>query len=331
MRATNRHHPSIALSKAARILAAAVLTVSLFGGTTSAADSRAYSVSLSTPTSVSAGGATKIDIDVVSTDNQTIANMHLSVPQLGGPALPAGVTVTAVFGADAFRCSPPTTAGLSCNLGNFAGLGERHLSILVSVPASWTGGALTITASAETNNENGQNLQVEDADTSVTPSAFSANGITTYNLTGPAGTSPLGSPGAGNLRTQVNLLLNNGGVGNAIAIVEGTTTSQPSYCVTLKLTCQLDFADVTVNGGAAVTPYLETTLTATVTNKYSLKKAFVIHVLANGNVETGFPIYNVPASTCAGHPNLVPCADFSQAGNVVTIVVHTFGNGKFGF
>jgi hypothetical protein len=308
-----------------------MLALSVLAGPVTAADSRDYSVTVSTPTPVSAGGVTKFDITVDSDDNQTIANMHLSVPAMGG-SLPAGVTITTVFGPDAALCSPPTAAGLSCNLGNFAGNAERHISVLASVAASVAGGTvLTFTASAETNNENGSNLQVEPGSASVTALAFDANAITTFNLTGQAGTSTLGSPGAGNLHSRVNLLQNNGGVGNAIAIVEGSSATQPAYCVSLKLTCQPDFVDLTVNGGAAVTPYLETTLVAVVPNKYNLKKAFVIHVLENGTVETGFPLFNTQATSCVAHPDLVPCADFSQVGNVVTITVHTFGNGRMGY
>ena len=318
-------------ARAAGMLAAAMLALSVLAAPASAANSRVYSVTVSTPTPVSAGGVTKFDITVDSNDNQTIANMHLSVPGIGN-SLPTGVTITTVFGPDAALCSPPTAAGLSCDLGNIAANGERHISVLASVAASVAGGTvLTFTASAETNNENGSNLQVERGSASVTALAFNANAITTFNLSGQAGTSALGSPGAGNLHTRVNLLQNNGGAGNAIAIVEGTNTTQPAYCVSLKLTCQLDFADITVNAGATVTPYLETTLVANVTSKYSVKKAFVIHVLSNGTVETGFPLFNSQATSCVANPNLVPCADFSLVNNVLTITVHTFGNGKFSY
>lgn len=318
-------------ARAAGLLAATMLAMSVLAAPVTAANSRDFSVTLSTPTPVSAGGVTKVDIAVDSDDNQTIANVHLSVPALGG-SLPAGVTITTVFGPDAALCSPPTAAGLSCALGNIAGNGERHISVLASVDASVAGGTvLTFTASAETNNENGSNLQVEQGSSAVTALAFDANAITTFNLTGQAGTSALGSPGAGNLHTRVNLLQNNGGAGNAIAIVEGSSATQPAYCVSLKLTCQPDFVDLTVNDGAAVTPYLETTLVAVVPNKYNLKKAFVIHVLADGTVESGFPLFNTQATSCVAHPDLVPCADFSQVGNVVTITVRTFGNGRMGY
>ena len=319
-------------TRAAVVLAAGMLAMSMLAGPVSAADSRDFSVTVSTPTPASQGAATKFDILVDSDDNQTIANVHLSVPAIG-QTWPSNLTITAVFGPNASMCAPTNGTSLSCDLGNIASLGTRNISIIATV-ASGTpvGSTITVSASAETNNENGSNQQVEpDTSDPLQVLAFNANSVTTANISGQAGTSTLGSPGAGNLHTRVNLLQNNGGAGNAIAIVEGTTATQPTYCVSLKLTCQLDFADVTVNAGAAVTPYLETTLVATVPNKYNLRKAFVIHVLANGSVETGFPLFNSAATSCIAHPNLVPCADFSQSGSVVTITVHTFGNGKFNY
>jgi hypothetical protein len=48
-------------------------------------------------------------------------------------------------------------------------------------------------------------------------------------------------------------------------------------------------------------------------------------------VEAGFPLFNSSATSCDAHPDLVPCADFSLANNVLTITVHTFGNGKFNY
>ncbi len=136
-----------------------------------------------------------------------------------------------------------------------------------------------------------------------------------------------------NLKTTLRLLQDNDGNGNVVVIKEGNNGKiQPTYCVTLKLTCQPDFTDLTVNAGNAVTPYLETILTAKVPSSYSLKKAFVIHILADGiTVEPGFPLFNNPATSCAAHPALVPCADFALANGIVTITVHTTGNGKMNY
>ena len=100
----------------------------------------------------------------------------------------------------------------------------------------------------------------------------------------------------------------------------------------LKLTCQPDFVDLTVNAGNKVTPYLETILTAKVPTSYSLKKAFVIHILAEGTtVEQGFPLFNNPATSCAAHPALVPCADFALSNGIVTSPSTRTADGKINY
>jgi hypothetical protein len=106
--------------------------------------------------------------------------------------------------------------------------------------------------------------------------------------------------------------------------------------VNLKLTCQPDFTDITVNGGSSVGPYLETILTAQVPKSYNIKKAFVLHILGDGTVDPLFPLYNplynTTGKSCAATPTTpapIPCADFSITKDyVLTIKIHTSGNGR---
>jgi hypothetical protein len=332
MHATSENRRMRARRKAIVIFTATVMVLSMFGGAVQAANSRDFTVTLSDPTPVSAGGATKFDVVVDSDDNQTIANVHLSVPATS-QTWPGGVTISTVFGPDASMCAPSNGTSLSCDFGNIAGFGTRTISIVVNVAETLPAGDITFSASAETNNENGANLQVESGTATAEVQAFNDNTVSTFNLGGPVSTSPLGTGGAGNLQTTINLLQNNGGNGNVVQVSEGTDAVQPAYCVALKLTCQPDFTEVAVNAGSAVSPYLETVLTANVPKSYNVKKAFVIHVLDNGTVETGFPLFNEASTSCAAHPSLVPCADFSlsKANNVLTIVLHTFGNGRMSY
>jgi len=333
MRATAKNHRSSTWRKLSGVIAASILALTVLGGTVQAADSREFSTTVGNPTAASQGGVTKFDVTVQSGDNQTIANVVLKVPG-AGTTLPAGTSIVGAFGPDAGACSVANGA-LSCDLGNLAAYDGRQVSVLASVATSVpVGNTITFTASAETNNENGSNRQIEFG-TSGTLSVvqFSADSITTFGLIGPAGTSGLDKPGAGNLSTTVNLLQDNGGKGNSIIIAEATNSTQPSYCVTLKLTCQPDFTDVTVNAGEPVSPYLETTLTAKVPKSYNIKKAFVIHVLSDGvTVEDGFPLYNKSATSCDANPDLVPCADFSLSKDgILKVTVHTATNGKFSY
>jgi len=313
---------------------AAALALSVIGGgAATAANSRIFSVAVGNPTAVSQGGATKFDVTVQSGDNQTIANVVLRIPTTG-QTWPTGLTISAVFGLNAAMCEPTDGVSLVCDFGNIAAFGSRRISVLANVAASVpAGNSITFTASAETNNENGSNVQImTGTSTPLVVLPFDANAVTTFNLGGKVSTSALGQAGAGNLQTTLNLLQNNGGNGNAILISEGTSSTQPTICVSLKLTCQPDFTEVTVNGGDAVSPYLETILTANVPKTYNIKKAFVIHLKSDGSLDTRFPLYNSSTTSCLANPGLVPCADFSLSKtNVLTVVVHSTGNGKFNY
>lgn len=337
MRANRTNRRLRVWRKLTGIATASVLAFSVIGGSVQAADSRDFTVTVSNPTPASAGGSTKFDVTVDSDDNQTIANVVLRVPARG-TILPAGLAITAVFGDDKSLCPrPPYGSSLTCDFGNIAALGTRKISVLVSVDKEWPitlpAPTITFSASAETNNENGANVQVERGDSGpLTVLPFSENGVTTFNLGGPVSTSELGTFDAGNLKTTLNLIQDNGGNGNAVVIAESTNTTQPAYCVTLKLTCQPDFVDLTVNANADVSPYLETILTAKVPKTYNIRKAFVLHFKTNGTLDTGFPLYNVSATSCIANPTLVPCADFSLSKtNVLTITVHTTGNGRMNY
>ena len=336
---------SLPLPRVRRLVTATVVTsvvaLTMLGGAANAADSRDFTVTVGNPSKVSQGASTAFQVTVDSQDNQTIANVKLTIP--GIPVLdpahpnpapwPSALTITAVFGADSGNCTIAVDRhSVTCLVGNIAALGQKTVTVLAAVPSTVpVGNSIKFSASAETNNENGSNRQVETSPDSAALEvvASNANQVFTANQNGLVSTGALGT--GNNLQTTLNLLQDNGGKGNVIVIAEGSNGKiQPTYCVTLKVTCQPDFTDVTVNTGNTVTPYLETILTAKVPNSYSLKKAFIIHVLADGTtVDAGFPLFNSPTTSCVGHPERIPCADFSLAGGIVTITVHTDKNGKF--
>jgi hypothetical protein len=276
---------------------------------------------------------------VKSYDNQTISHVILSIPSVSAPTPDGLLTINTVYGANEDACGDWQKGDtiLTCDFGNFGAFGERSIAVVWDVAQSFdTSTTHVFTASVRTNeqlNPNGSNGQIYEATSGAAlVSSFSDNALATFNLGGPASTSPLGSGDAGNLQTTVNLLQNNGGNGNVVQVSEGTDGVQPAYCVARNLSCQPDFTVVSVNGGSAVSPYLETVLTAKVPKTYNVKKAFVIHVLDDGSVAPGFPLFNVESTSCAGHPTLVPCADFSLTKQgILTVVVHTATNGKFNY
>lgn len=181
MRATNGNHRRVSTwRRLAGIFGASVLALSVLGGTVQAADLRAFSVAVSTPTAASQGGATKFDVTVQSADNQTIANVILSIPA-AGQSWPAGLTITNVFGPNASMCSPSNGTSLRCDFGNISHFGSRSISVVASVAASVpVGNTITFSASAETNNENGSNCQVQSGTSGfLHVIAFDANSLTT--------------------------------------------------------------------------------------------------------------------------------------------------------
>ncbi|MEA2633043.1 MAG: hypothetical protein QOE66_3262, partial [Chloroflexota bacterium] len=182
------------------VVAAIGLTLSVLGGTAQAGNTRSFAVTVGVPTPVSGGGVTKFDVNVVSSDNQTIANVVLTVPA------PASTAIIGVFGTDAGMCPLITLPipTLRCDFGNISALGHRSISVLAKVdkPAS---GPITFSAVVETNNENGTNTQVEKDQSDVSVSAFSDNALLTFDLGGSESTSSLGTGSAGTLQTTLHL------------------------------------------------------------------------------------------------------------------------------
>lgn len=338
MRPTEGNRPARTWRKLSGLVVALVVGLSVLGGTVQAADSRKFSVIVGPPTPVSQGGVTKFDVTVDSDDNQTIANIVLSLPGVdttGAPnTWPPGVTISEVFGVPSGAVCSFTSTSATCDLGNFDALVSKTVSVLVNVPKTVSVDSLiTFSASAETNNENGTNNQVvTGTSTALNVIAFNANSLTTANKTGFVATSGFEVKGSGNLQTKVNPGEDTIGRGNAIFIGEGTNKKQPAYCTDLGLVCQSDFVNLTINDGLAARTYIETVLVAKVPGSYKLSDAFVIHFV-NDAVEVRFPIFFKDAATtaCADHPERVPCADFSLSNNIVTITVHTKTNGRMNY
>ncbi len=194
------------------VLSTAVsLALSILGtGAAIAADSRILYVGTGplpagngvlTPSTVTQGGTTRIDITVLSGDNQSIAHTNLFFPKVGTTLAP-GLTVSYVFGPNASSCSPTgavTTGATSvqCDFGSLAAGGSRTVSILVDVAAGFSATGELFTANVETNNENGSNSQVFAA----TSGAFAVDPSTnddlgTYAKPGHATRRPFGTTGA---------------------------------------------------------------------------------------------------------------------------------------
>ncbi|MEX1158580.1 MAG: hypothetical protein WEC79_06605 [Thermomicrobiales bacterium] len=266
------------------------------GGAALAADSRILYIGsgplpagngVLTPTAVTQGGTTRIDVTVLSGDNQNIAHTVLFFP-INGTSLASGLTVSYVFGSDASFCDPTGAASatsVQCDFGSLAAGASRTVSILVDVAGDFS--LLTptplFTANVETNNENGSNNQIFQATSesfAVDPSSdndlgtYVEPGLTTAQTVGTAG-----AQGAGNKLTTAVTFQPSQANGNLVSIAEALGTTFGFDCPS-GLNCQPDATTVDIDGGTGsfdTSPYLTWRLTAQVPKTFTLSKAFVAH------------------------------------------------------
>jgi hypothetical protein len=286
---------------------------------------------LLTFTQVTAGGSTNVDYVVHSYDNQNLTHAFLKLPSTT-VAQPDGLTVVTVYGTDKDSCSwvkGGTT--VSCDFQKLTPKKpDRSISVVWAVSPSFdTGRTPVFTASLQVNEEtnpNGTNAQVFQADSRTTPvEAGNANVTDTFLPPGQVdkqtfNTASLDTAGAGSLQTIVTVPA--GQTGRA-QVKDLNTTIDPFVCPS-GYVCQNDYASASVNSGANVTPFVEWTLNAVVPSTYKLQQAFVAHYKDNGDLDV--LLLNKQKDACTTLTK-VPCATFTQVGNVVTIYVRTKANG----
>jgi hypothetical protein len=298
------------------------------GGTALAGDSRILFIGsgplpagdgVLTPTAVSQGGTTKIDVTVLNGDNQNIANTVLYFPANGTDLAP-GLTVSYVFGPDSGSCTPTgatSAPSVQCAFGNLAAGTSRTVSILVDVAGDFSPPPATplFTANVETNNENGQNNQVfqatsgtfavdpatdDDLGTYVKPGITSAQTIGTSGAQGPANT----------LTTAVTFQPSQAN-GNLVQIAEESGT-EVNYLCPIGLDCQPDATTVDIDGGNAAfgnSPYLTWKLTAQVPKTFVLNKAFVAHYPTGSTVSDWQLFWSDKSGRCGSNPGATVAAN----------------------
>jgi hypothetical protein len=287
---------------------------------------------LLTFTPVTAGGATKVDYAVHSYDNQNLTHVFLNLPSATVPQA-AGLTVATVYGADAGSCT--WTAGgttVSCDFGKLTPRKpDRAITVVWNVAATFdTAQVPVFTASLQVNEEtnpNGTNVQVYQANSGTAQvEPGSANLVDTFIPPGQAkqtiSTSALGEVDAGSLSTAITVPANQSGT---VHLKDLNTSTDPFVCPA-GYVCQSDYSIAAIPSFSG--PYLEWTLTAIVPSTYRLQQAFVAHYFDDGSLDV--LLLNKQKDACKT-ANTVPCATFSQTGNVVTIYVRTKSNGGMRF
>jgi hypothetical protein len=272
-----------------------------------------------TPSTVTQGGTTRIDITVLSGDNQSIAHTNLFFPKVG-TTLAAGLTVSYVFGPDAASCSPTGeviggATSVQCDFGSLAAGGSRTISILVDVATGFSGTGALFTANVETNNENGSNSQVFEA----TSGAFAVAPATTNTLgtyAKPGRATPqtfgtTGAPGNANKLTTAVTFQTNTASGNLVQIAEALGTTF-GYVCPAGLTCQPDATTVDIddgNGDFSASPYLTWTLTAQVPKTFTLSKAFVAHYPTGSTTSDWQLFWSSKSDKCGANPGATVAAN----------------------
>ncbi len=307
-----------------------------------------------TPTAVTQGGATKIDVTVLNGDNQNIANTVLYFPVNGTPLAP-GLTVSYVFGPDAGFCTPTGAAAATsvrCDFGNLRAGASRTVSILVDVASNFPLTAATplFTVNVETNNENGSNSQVFQASSgSFAVQAPGSSLLGTYVKPGITQTQTLGTSGelgsANKLTTAVSFKPSQAN-GNLVQIVEESGVAVEYVCPA-GLVCQSEATTVDIDDGSgdfSASPYLTWQLTAQVPKTFTLSKAFVAHYPTGATASDWQLFWNTKTDKCGSNPGATLAAsgqcimsatlsrpDRTTGLATLTIVVLTDHNGGMRF
>ena len=240
------------------------------------------------PPAPAPANATMFQVEVLSTDNQTLAHTVLTInanyQNVAGLSLDPNVPFYAsdpTSPTDASFCSASGTT-ITCNFGNLAAGAHRTIAVVVDVASTYNiaGPTPLFFASVTTNNENGSNLQTFTADSGTFQvSAFNADQVNSFvppGQQGNLGTSPLGTTGAGNLSSTVGFKVTGAEI---VAVTDGTNLTLAYQCPP-GLTCQPDISQViTSSPSFSTSPYFTWTLTALVPKTYTLSKGFVAHYL----------------------------------------------------
>ncbi len=349
--------PSRTVSRVGILMAAGLLILAALPSAASAADTRilyvgdptltganpwAYQL---TPTPVSPGQQTRIDVLVKNFGKQTLTHGLFGMGTLISPDatdLPAGWTIASIAPATGCRFDGGTVDasgnpvgpwdGVSCDLGSLAKGASKSFRIILNAGATLDAPIEAAVTVAENVGGNvGSNGNTFVASTlGFTLAAGDDDHIATWLPKGKVHTTA----GANGLSTIIELLGDNGGDGNTVLIDDGGNGSA-NDCTNLGVVCVGGHASrASVNNGASVSPYFIWTTTWIVPAAYKLgSKSGVIHWFDDTSKAPETIFYSNKTS-CSARNAPSPCADFTIAPNpddsttqIVTVVMQTKVNG----
>ena len=294
-------------------------TRSVFVGSPGADDE----VLVSTP--VSTGGATRVDVRIFNDSNATMNKTTMSIGAFPAPVLPAGVSIKAIFGADASGTTCKIAEGdlsATCAFGNVASGKEKNVSILFGIS---TEGDKTIEIAVkvkETVNDNGANKDTFKAVATVDVDAASCDAVATYTK---PNTTEVVSTATGCSDTQSTSLsvpgLLNGAEVQIAEVTDADCDTAAGY------TCFGAASTAIVNDGAPVKlEWTVTWSTSVLPNNFNLKKFTVLHYEDSGAI---VPIANTTKGKCGNSANATNCiVSAGFVGDTLVVTFRTPNNGK---
>lgn len=275
-----------------------------------------------TSTQVSTGGATRIDVRIVNDSNATMNKTTLNIGTFPAPVLPDGVTVKAIFGADAGANCPIATDKLSatCSFGNLASGKQKNVSVLFGVA---TAGDKTIEVSVkvkETVNDNGANKDTFSAIANVDVDGASCDAVATYTQPNTAETVTTDATGC----TPQSTTLAIPGLTTGAEVQIGEVTD--ATCAS-GLTCFGAASTASVNRGAAVKlVWTITWQTSILPNNFNLRKLVLVHTEDGGAI---VKIANTNQGQCGNSATKTNCiVSAAIVGSNLVVSFRTPNNGK---
>lgn len=271
------------------------------------------------PTPVNAGYATAIPIQVLNGDNQTVAHVVLTF------VVPSGTSFSYLQQPNLGTCTTvgaPVTS-ISCNFANLGAGAVRSFFIVVSTTVA-NAAPNIFNVQVNTNNENGSNLQVFEANSGgFQIQGVNGNGLSDFVPPGQAAKAYNTAAAGGSNKLQTKLDFNQATGGNLVQIAENEGTVFQYACPS-GLTCQPFETTVTVQDGLTGSsatfgsPFLTVTLSALVPKTYSLNKAFVAHYGASTTSPDWVLSWSDKATRCGNNP-AAKLATIDQCFNSATL------------
>jgi hypothetical protein len=325
---TNRRKASLLATLMAGVLLLATAvpalagdTRSVFVGSPNADGSPGVDGSL-TFTKVSTGGATKTNLLISNDSNATMNKTTLSIGTFPAPTLPEGVTIKAIFGADATATNCPIAADARsaiCSFNNLASGKQKNVSILFGIATAGDKAIELAVKVKETVNDNGANKDTFVAKATAAVDGASCDSVATYTAPNTADSVSTEAEGCVPQSTKLDIP----GLTNGAEVQVGEEAD--SSCAT-GLTCFGIASTATVNNGGAVKlVWTITWSSATLPNNFNLKKLVIIHT----NGAQVDKIANTNQNQCGNSATKTNC--IVSAGFVGTNLVVSFrtpNNGK---